>query len=393
MDIKVTVDHLSGIIDPIASKSTIHRSLICALLSRSVTTINNINFSKDVLATISVLEKLNCQLNVVGNNLIVDSINIKKSDSYLNCAESGSTLRFIIPVLIYLFDQAKVDGEQSLKNRPLDVYLDLFAHDSLQLPIEFRAKLQPKTFELPGDISSQFISGLLFVLPLLEKNSIIKFTKPLESAKYVDLTIDVLSKFGIKITKENNQILINGLQEYQKNITYDNEIDESNLAFFKVANDFGCKIRFSDFNKVTHQPDYICDELIQTKPDIIDVSEFPDLLPILCLLFSFKSSPTKLINAKRTKIKESNRLVTMALELNKMGGKITVFEDSLIVNPVKKFNPAIVDSHNDHRIAMSLVIAALKADYIVLNNAQAIDKSYPEFLQVISDLGAKIEIL
>ncbi|MGL5020578.1 MAG: 3-phosphoshikimate 1-carboxyvinyltransferase, partial [Mycoplasmatales bacterium] len=309
MDINVNINHLSGTIDPISSKSTIHRSLICALLSRGIVRINKINFSKDVIATISILEKLNCKIKIVGNDIIIDSTNLKKYVGYLDCNESGSTLRFMIPVLLFLFNEAKVDGKYGLKKRPLDIYTNLFECDYNMLPIAFKGRLKAQEYIIDGNVSSQFVSGLLFVLPLLEEDSKISFKTPLESKQYVDLTIDVLKAFNINVFKKEDCIIIKGNQEYANNLVYENEVDESNLAFFKVANELGCKIKFSEFNQKTSQPDAIIDEIIATRPNIIDVSEFPDLLPILAVLCCFNEYETKLINASRTMIKESNRLV------------------------------------------------------------------------------------
>ncbi len=396
MSLKVNLSSLSGEITPIPSKSTIHRSLICALLSKSITTIEYIIMSEDVLATLDVLKMCNCKIIDDNDKLIIDSRDLKLMGK-INVRESGSTLRFIVPVLLYLFNQVDIDAANGLRQRPHDVIIEILKqskidYDEIKFPMQFNGRLKATKYHLPGNISSQFISGLLFVLPLLDEDSEIIFSTDVESMGYIDLTIEVLFNFGINITKTKTGYYIKAKQKYQKNLTYINEVDESNLAFWHVANYLGTKIDFSRVNQKTYQPDAKIVQILKENKNYVSVKNCPDLLPILCIYGLKRKGGLVIKDTKRTMIKESNRLFTMKTELEKLGAKIEImYNYDMKINQIDRLNEGIVDSNNDHRIVMALSIASLLCEKSInINNTSAVSKSYPNFFEVLSKLGGKI---
>ncbi len=396
MNLKVKLSNLAGKIDPIASKSTIHRSLICALLSQSITTIEYVVDSEDVNATLNVLKMCNCKITKFENKIIIDSRNLKLNGQ-INVNESGSTLRFIVPVLLFLFNEVNIDASNGLRNRPHDVLIEILnqsgvKYEKIKFPMQFTGELKAKKYYIPANVSSQFISGMLFVLPLLEEKSEIIFTTNVESRGYLDLTIKVLSNFGIEIEETEYGYVVNGKQKYLENTTYVNEVDESNLAFWHVANHLGAKIEFSRINQQTFQPDAIIRQILSENRGEVSVANCPDLLPILCVYGLSREGGLLIKDTKRTMIKESNRLMVMKYELEKLGAKIEIMPNyDMKIHKIKKLNESIVDSNNDHRIVMALSIAALLCNAgITICNIGAVNKSYPNFFAELSKLGGKI---
>ena len=278
------------------------------------------------------------------------------------------------------------------------------------LPLKVNGKLSSGVYKLRGDISSQFITGLLFALPLVEGDSEIVVTTELESKGYVDLTLDTLKSFGIEIKNEDYRVFkIKGNQKYSPKDYYI-EGDYSQGAFFLVAGAIGNNVECMGLRKDSLQGDMAIldilkdmgcsfeetDEYIKaipskTKGIDIDVSQCPDLVPILAVLASMSEGETRILNAKRLRIKECDRLNATAVELNKIGADITELEDSLIIRGVKEFTGGEVDSHNDHRIVMALSIAATRAKGdIIINNPMAIEKSYPNFFEDYKKLGGNV---
>ena len=419
---KITIKprRLSGSVTIPPSKSLGHRGIISAALSRGVSKITNIQFSKDIIATIEIMRMLGAKIEINKEDLIIDGRNIFLSSSnqlQFQCNESGSTLRFLIPIALVKDGEYTFEGKGKLVSRPLNSYYEIFEEKGIEyfthegeLPLRVRGSLTRGTYRLRGDISSQFITGLLFALPLLHGDSEIVVTTVLESRGYIDLTLDVLKDFGITIVNEGYKVFkIKGNQKY---ISKDFEIegDYSQGAFYLVAGAIGCNIKCEGLRKDSLQGDKEIinilrtmgctikenDESIEALPSKlkgidIDVSQCPDLVPILGVLGSMAEGTTRILNGKRVRIKESDRLYATAKELNKIGAKITELEDGLIIEGVGEFQGGKVDSHNDHRIAMALAIAATRAKGdIIINHPMAIEKSYPNFFVDYKNLGGDI---
>jgi len=327
----------------------------------------------------------------------------------INCNESGSTLRFLIPIAMVLADKSEFTGCGRLIERPLDTYYRIFdeqginySNDSGKLPLIVNGKIKSSNFKIEGDISSQFISGLLFSLPLLEKESKITIINELESKGYVDLTIDMLNKFGVNIVNNNyKDFIIEGNSKY-KAANYEVEADYSQGAFFLVASALGNDVNSLGLNEESIQGDRKIVDIINEINNsnfnefIIDASQIPDLVPILAVLSSLLDGKTvNIINAKRLRIKESDRLNAITTQLNLLGADLTELEDGIIIKGKKVLKGgATVNSFNDHRIAMSLAIAATRCENeIVLEGYEAVKKSYPNFWRDYQALGGQISEL
>ena len=418
--IKINPNKLMGSIKVPPSKSLGHRSIISASLSKGVSKISNVQFSKDIIATIEIMEKLGAKIQRYNDEVIIDGSSMFENLTdglELECNESGSTLRFLIPVALVKDGTYEFKGKGKLVTRPLKPYYDIFDEKGIEystseggLPLKVKGSLKCGVYSLRGDISSQFITGLLFALPLLDGNSKIIITTALESKGYIDLTLDVLKTFGIFIENEDYKVFnIRGGQSYNSKNFYI-EGDYSQGAFYLVAGAIGCNINCEGLNEASLQGDKeiinilkkmgckfeICKSYIKALPSNtsgidIDVSQCPDLVPILAVLASLSKGTTRILNAKRLRIKECDRLSATASELNKIGANITELEDSLIIEGVSGFNGGHVNSHNDHRIVMALAIAATRASgEIFIDNYNAIEKSYPNFFDDYIKLGGDI---
>jgi len=409
---------LKGNIVVPSSKSLGHRGIIAAALSRGISRVDNIQLSKDIEATMEIMKELGAVVNIEDQNLYIDG---RKMFSYekkldLRCRESGSTLRFLIPLALTKDGDYIFHGEGKLISRPLEPYYEIFEEKGIKysregdgLPLKVSGKLTSGTYRVRGDISSQFITGLLFSLPNLEGNSRIQITTKLESKGYIDLTLDTLKDFGIEIENNNyKEFNIRGAQKYNSR-NYYVEGDYSQGAFFLVAGALGSSIVCSGLNKDSLQGDKVIldileamgcnveesEEGIKVKPSKtkgieIDASNCPDLVPVLTVLASLSEGETKIVNAKRLRIKECDRLHAITKELNKLGANIIELEDSLIISGVNELKGGEVDSHNDHRIVMALAIAATRANGdVIINNPSAVEKSYPNFFKDYFKLGGE----
>ncbi|MCC8135201.1 MAG: 3-phosphoshikimate 1-carboxyvinyltransferase [Ruminococcus sp.] len=408
MDVKIQPSKLSGDVYIPSSKSYAHRALICAALAEGESVISGINMSKDIEATISAMNALGAECTVDGNgNVKVRGISKAPERAVINCNESGSTLRFVIPIAAALGTTSRFLGRGRLPERPIHIYLRELGQKGITfdyyctMPFDMSGKLESGIYEVEGDVSSQFITGLLFALPLLKSDSIIRITSKLESKPYVDITIDCLKKFGIEIMEFNNNYIIKGAQRYKPcDVTV--EGDYSQAAFFYTANALGCSINLQNLNKNSVQGDKkildIISEMCYNENGLknfeADCSDIPDLVPILTVLGCFGKGPSKIFNAKRLKIKESNRLEAISVTLNRLGGRVTVTDDGLLIKPVKTLHGGFVSSFGDHRIVMSAAIAAVKADGdIIIRGAEAVEKSYPDFFRDYNNLGGKANVI
>ncbi|GHU53103.1 3-phosphoshikimate 1-carboxyvinyltransferase [Clostridia bacterium] len=360
---------LDGKINLPPSKSLLHRALICAYLADYNLDITGYEISKDIATTKYTLDCF--------------------ADGYsLDCGESGSTLRFLLPIACALGLNVTFTGEGRLPERPLIPYLREFIHNGIQfssdkLPITISGKLKAGKYNLEGNISSQFISGLLFALPLLDGDSEIIITTSHESKPYTDMTLACIRNCGINIIEKDNTYIIKGNQKY---IYSDIEIeaDYSQAAFFLVANFLGSNIKIDNLPQKSIQGDQkiveILENLKNNTIDEIDCKDTPDLVPVLAVACCFAKTRVILKNTDRLRLKESDRLTAISTSLNKIGGKLNVTKSGLIIEPIDHFTGGITDSVNDHRIAMSLAIAAQKCNApITIINAECVGKSYPSF--------------
>lgn len=416
MDVIIKPKLLEGNINIPPSKSLAHRAIIAASLANGRSIIKNVDYSSDILATIEGMRGLGANILVEGDTLTIDGSFPKRVKQIINAKESGSTLRFLIPISMLAEDKITFRGENNLVNRPLDVYTNIFDEKNIKyhvgqkaLPLTIYDNLVPGEYRFRGDISSQFITGLLYSLPLLEEDSKIILTTPLESIGYVDLTIDVLAKFGIEIiNKGYSEFIIKGNQEYRA-YNYTVEGDYSQAAFFLVSDALGSKITINGLNPSSIQGDKkILNDLIsfgltvsktlteinvcgKPKGTKISFKHSPDLAPALSVLASLSQGESLFIDAERLRIKESDRISSMINELTKLGARVSETLDTMSFLGVEELKGGTVDSHNDHRIAMALAIASTRAkDEVRITNAECVKKSYPNFWEDFISLGGEI---
>ena len=419
MKIKISKSKLEGKVNIPPSKSLTHRALIAASLAQGRSIISNVAYSKDILATIEACKAIGAKIEKHDDYLIIDGTTPKRCLDVIDCFESGSTLRFMIPIALLADEKITFVGRNRLNQRPLDLYLDIFDKCGIRyekgsdsLPLTIYDKLKPGDFYLKGDVSSQFISGLLFSLPLLNGDSKIIITTKLESKGYIDLTIDILKKYGIEIIQKDNSYIVKGNQEYKPR-DYKVEGDYSQAAFFLVGNMLGGNIKLEGLEKDSLQGDKkIIDFLNQIGGNIyfegkdlvcqknnlhsaiIDLGQTPDLGPILSVLLAQIEGESKLINAQRLRIKECDRITCVKEELIKCNALVSETKDEMHFKGRKLEAPSVdLLSHNDHRLVMAFAIMASFLDGdTYIDGVEAINKSYPNFFDDFKSLGGKIEI-
>ena len=406
MDIKITPKKLTGTVTAPPSKSVAHRLLICAAFAKGESVIKNISSSKDMQATVGCLRALGAEIELKDGTAYIKGIETPNKTATLDCCESGSTLRFLIPAACALGADATFVGEGRLPQRPITPYLDTlpahgvrFDYDNT-MPFTVSGKLTSGRYEIRGDVSSQFITGLLLALPLCEGDSEIVLTTSLESKPYIDITLGAMREFGVDAKWRDNCFFIKGGQEYKpRELAV--EGDHSQGAFFQVANALGADLKILGLNVNSYQGDKkiieIIKEIVYNSNDRlssfeVDVADIPDLVPVLAVLASFAEGRSRIYNAARLRIKECDRLSAMATSLNACGGKVTEKQDELIIEGVKSLKGGEVPDFNDHRIPMAMSIAAMKSDApIIIRGAQSVAKSYPDYWQVYKSLGGEIE--
>ena len=405
MDIRIEPSQLRGTVDIPASKSCAHRALISAALAEGTSVISGVSMSKDIEATIGAMTALGAEFNVDGTTVTVSGISSRIDKAVIDCNESGSTLRFVIPIAAALGTDSRFIGRGRLPQRPIDIYTRELGKNGIKfltetMPYDITGTLKGGIFEIEGNVSSQFVTGLLFALPLLEGNSEIRLTSHLESRPYVDITIDILRRFGITVESSENGFRIVGGQKY-KPYDYRVEGDYSQAAFFYVANALGSEVNIANLVPDSVQGDRKILEILNEtcyNGSIgcyrADCSDIPDLVPILAVLGAFGSGESVIYNAQRLRIKESDRLVTTAAMLNELGGDVAVTEDGLIIRPTGRMHGGTIDSAGDHRIVMAAAIAATKTDgAVIIRGAEAAGKSYPDFFKDYIHLGGKANVI
>ena len=422
-DLKIIPSKLKGSVKIPPSKSMAHRAIICAALSDGICRIDNIDYSDDIIATINAMnslgatiEKYDDYIEVVG---IYKNINKIKRNRIIDCNESGSTLRFLVPISLLFKGSNKFIGKGNLGKRPLTTYYNIFNNQGIKYSYEENnlnlvvdGELKPGVFEVEGNISSQFITGLLFALPLLNGDSKITITKEMESKGYIDLTLKAISDFGIEIINNNySEFIIKGNQKYNAR-NYRVEGDYSQAAFFLCADGLGNNVVCRDLDLNSLQGDKeiidilermnvvfntneiglsgeVNGELIST---VIDGSQCPDIIPVLSAVSALSKGTTEIINAGRLRIKECDRLSAVTSELKKLGAQIIEKEDGLVITGVEKLQGGVeVWSHKDHRIAMTLAIASTMCKKpIIIKDYECVAKSYPSFFEDFKALGGNI---
>lgn len=380
------------------SKSMAHRYLICGALSGG-SEIGGIAFSQDIEATLGCLEALGAEVKVEGDTVTLGGIDINKgikSDT-LFCNESGSTLRFLIPLCLLFDEKILLTGSDRLFKRSLSVYEKLCEEQNIpflqgEKAVALKGKLLSGNYAVRGDISSQFISGLMFSLPLLDGDSTIEIVGALESGSYLALTVKALADFGVRITRtDEHTIYIKGNQTYKKR-KLRVEGDYSNAAFLDGFNLLGGNVAVTGLSETSAQGDRVYKEiypqLLKGTPTI-DISDCPDLGPVLMALAAALGGAV-FTGTRRLKIKESDRGEAMKEELFKFGCKVDVEENKITVHKCELQKPAVpLVGHNDHRIVMALsLLLTLTGGEIY--GAEAVAKSYPDFFTRIKELGVKL---
>lgn len=382
------------------SKSMAHRMLICGGLAHNGTSvIQGISRSEDVTATLNCLKTLGAEYEKEGDTVTIKGIDIRRSTPTkpLACNESGSTLRFFLPLCLLSGNEATLKGTEKLLSRPLSVYESICKEQQISYiknkdSVSVKGVISAGDYKIPGNISSQFISGLLFALPLCEKDSTIDIIPPIESRSYLDLTIEALAEFGVVIEWQDERTLfIKGNQTYQpKNTSV--EGDYSNAAFFDALRLFGHEVSVTGLSETSRQGDkaYLkCFELLSKGTPTIHIGDCPDLGPILMAIAAAKNGAV-FTGTKRLKIKESDRGAAMASELAKFGVSVTVHEDSIVVYPLSFHAPTeTLYGHNDHRIVMALA-TLLSMTGGTIDGAEAVKKSLPEYFERMKELGADL---
>lgn len=379
------------------SKSYAHRMLIAAALTHEKIMVSNISLSDDIKATISCLKSLRAEISVYNDTAeVYYPANANISDCILNCNESGSTLRFLIPIALLLNREISFTGEKRLFERPLDIYESIckdsgFTWIKEENLLTVKGRLKPQKYYISGNISSQFITGLMFALPLLEDDSEIIFTSETESLSYINITADVLNKFGIKTEITEKGIYIKGNQKYYTEENLFVPADHSSAAFFGAFNFLGGDVKMTGLEENSLQGDSAWKEYfkkLKNGSPVLSVKNCPDIAPILIAVSAALNGAT-LTDTKRLKFKESDRAQAMKEELKKLGVEITVKENEIIIpKSVLKKPSETLCGHNDHRIVMSLaVLLTLIGGKI--SDAQAVNKSFPEFWDKFEECGIK----
>ncbi len=406
MNLKLTPTQLRGSITPPPSKSQAHRLIIAAALAQGKSVISNVAFSQDIEATLQCMQALGAQICVDKDTLTITGTSAcateESSVPQLDCGESGSTLRFLIPIALAVAGGGQFTGRGRLMQRPQTPYFELFdkkgvAYTQEDDVLSVRGTLTAGEYSLPGDVSSQFITGLLYTLPLLEGDSVLHITTQLESLDYVAMTLDALKQFGIAVQQENwTTFRIPGGQTYQPQ-TLAVESDWSQAGFWYTAQGIGNAVEIDGMNHASIQGDIrilsYCDALRDKGNHELDVSQCPDLVPPLALHAAVRGGTTHITNAARLRIKESDRLATVTEVLNALGAKVIEGEDHLIIEGQSNLPGGVtVSAHNDHRIAMMAAIAATCCKQpIVITGAQCVAKSYPNFWEEYVRLGGILE--
>lgn len=407
-----------GQINAIASKSVAHRLLICAAFADKRSAIECAQTNDDIDATINCLCALGASITRNGTFFEVTPIKTVNTKAVLPCSESGSTLRFILPICAVLGGEFTFDMKGRLPQRPLSPLKELLEENGItfisptESQLTIKGKLSANTLEIAGNVSSQFITGLLLALTITGKEATLKVTKKLESAPYVEITLDALSQFGVVVERSEDtfKILQNSSLSAPDDVCV--EGDWSNAAFPLALGIIGkAPICVNHLSKDSKQGDKEiinilkafggsvreCDDGYIAEPSSlhgirVDASQIPDLVPIIATVATVAKGQTVIYNASRLRLKESDRLLSVSTALTDLGADVTQTEDGLIINGKNTLEGGCVSSFGDHRIAMSLSVASVVCkSNVILEGSEATQKSYPSFWDDMRVLGLNFE--
>lgn len=424
---------LGGDVTVPPSKSAAHRALLCAALSGGKCAVSPIDSSDDMEATLGAVRVLGGQAvyDAGSKTVHLDCAALGEgTGGEIDCLESGSTLRFLIPIAAALGGNWRFTGRGRLPQRPMSIYRELLPQHGVkyrsvggdELPLELFGRLEPGVFALPGNVSSQFITGLLFALPLLPGDSRIELTSPLESEGYVNLTLKILGEFGIAIEKSGSGWQVPGGQSYSVR-DYRVEGDWSQAAFFlamAALSPEGAQVRLHGLDSDSQQGDRACVEqfcrfglrvrwdggvLTAWNPSagtpfgglrgaVIDAAQIPDMVPALSACAALCEGETRIVNAQRLRLKESDRLAAMEEAINAIGGRAEGTTDGLVIRGVPALTGGRAEGKNDHRVVMALSAAALRSKgEVFVTDEQSIRKSYPGFFEDFRKLGGSAHVV
>ena len=412
MPILIKPAPLKGCIAAIPSKADAHRKIISAALAEKPTIVSPQPQGNDIDATIASLVQLGANIQAQAGGLLITPITPTEFLPLINCQESGATLRFLLPLAAALVDRADFTGRGHLAARPLAGLINVLkehgiSFSSEKLPFRICGHLEGGLYRLPGHISSQYISGLLFALPLTNLNSTLLLTSAIQAPGYVHLTLATLRDFGINILQEGNSYLITGCQHYQSPGNLELNGDWSNAAFFLTSGALAGPVSIQGLSLNSHEPDKdIINHLVAfgAKVEIknktvtvhrgnlcgqeIDIAPIADLAPVLAVLGALAEGRTVLKNAMRLRYKESDRLHSITTLLTALGARIVNHNDSLIIEGTDKLRGGEVRCHGDHRIVMAAAVAASACQQmVIIRDADAVNKSYPNFFADYRSLG------
>ena len=420
MNIRLKPCRFCGEVTAISSKSDAHRLLIASALSDRPTFIRCNARSADITATVNCLNSLGADIKFVDGGISVKPIKEKRKSAVLDCNESGSTIRFLLPVAASLGTNTEFTGGGRLTERPLSPLREqMEAHGVVfspinVFPVKINGEMTSGEFTIKGNISSQFITGLLFALPLLNGNSIINVIPPVESRPYIDMTLNTLKKFGITVMEKSNSFFIPGGQKYASPGTVESEGDWSNSSFFLTAGAVSGRVTVTGLDVSSVQGDKQILTILKEmgaeitveqgsitvkKGDLhginIDARNIPDLVPIISVAAAAANDgETVITGAERLKIKESDRLTAVYESFKALGVDISKTDDGLVINKTGIVGGGAVNGYNDHRMVMALsVLSAVSSGDIVLRGAEAVNKSYPNFFEDFSSLGGSYNVI
>ena len=381
------------------SKSMAHRLLICAALAEGESTVRGVDRSEDILATADCLSALGASLSWDGSSVLVRGCDPRKAGpAVLRCRESGSTLRFMIPLCLLSGSTMRLEGSETLLSRPLSVYEDLCRERDLTLQrmdggLLAEGRLTAGEYTVPGGVSSQFITGLLFALPLLSGDSRITLVPPVESRSYLSLTLQALRDAGVSVSwTHENTLAVPGSTAYRPQDT-EVEGDYSNAAFFEALNCAGGSVTVTGLQKDSLQGDRVYQEFfprLAAGPAELDLTDCPDLAPVLFAVAALCSGAV-FTGTRRLRFKESDRGAAMAEEMAKFGVTLALEENRITVPAAALHAPSEpLDSHNDHRIAMALSLLCTRTGGEI-RGAEAVRKSFPDYWERLRSLKIDIE--
>lgn len=401
--LRIYNEKLGGEVSPPHSKSYLHRYIIAAAMAEGKTELSGFELNRDIEDTLNALSLKTTYK--IKNNAIEIMPCSEKFSKEIRIRESASTLRMLFP-LLFDGEEHLIHLDKKLYTRPMNAYKEILKNndifstfDNVSQDIRVKGVLKQKKYFIRGDISSQFISGMLFKLPTMDFDTEIIIKNKLQSESYVNMTIETLKDFNIYIEKKDNSYIIKGCQKYESKGKYEIERDYSQAAYFYCANFMGSDIKVDGMSENSIQGDRRIKDILELfkKEEnlIIDGSDNPDLIPILVLSALFRRGETVFRGIGRLRYKESDRILSTVEELNKLNADITSENDEIRVKPVSKLSGSIIsDSRGDHRIAMMIAMAAQRASKpITLYSYSAVEKSYPNFFNDFIKLGGKFDVV